>query len=91
MTTLIVVSNSEGVIGRCDAKCYNAKRPICECVCNRANHGVGLVKANKNTQAWFKNVALEKGQRATYQSSFFAGINEAETAGTAQETVSETI
>lgn len=29
------------VVGRCDAKCYNAKGPDCHCICGGANHGVG--------------------------------------------------
>jgi len=41
MTTLITVSNSEGVVGRCDAKCYDAKSPQCDCICGGRNHGAG--------------------------------------------------
>ena len=49
MTTLIVVGNSEGVIGRCDAKCYEAHELKCTCICGGRNHGVGLQKALENT------------------------------------------
>jgi len=49
MTTLIAVYNSSGLVGRCDAKCYNAKHPVCTCICGGANHGQGLQKAVENT------------------------------------------
>lgn len=49
MTTLIEYRNREGKItGRCDARCHNAKRPKCKCVCGGLNHGVGLTEA----KAW---------------------------------------
>ena len=50
MTTLIAYYTSDGCEGRCDAKCYNATGPDCECICGGANHGVGLRKAMDNTQ-----------------------------------------
>jgi hypothetical protein len=49
MATLISVGNSEGIQGRCDAKCYNATGPDCDCVCGSRNHGAGLVQAMANT------------------------------------------
>jgi len=49
MATLIVVYNSEGVVGRCDARCYNAKPGTpCDCCCGGVNHAVGLVEASQN-------------------------------------------
>lgn len=48
--TLILVCNSSGVIGKCDANCYEAKSPGCECVCGGANHGAGLKQAMNNTR-----------------------------------------
>jgi hypothetical protein len=48
MTTLIVVYNSDGIIGRCDARCYNAKQPHCDCVCHGKNHGQGIQIAAQN-------------------------------------------
>lgn len=45
MTTLIEFRNSQGVIGRCDAKCYQAEQPHCECICGGRNHGAGLDQA----------------------------------------------
>jgi hypothetical protein len=59
MTTLIAYYNSDGCVGRCDAKCYNAKGPKCECICGGANHGVGLKQAETNTkelaEEWIEN------------------------------------
>ena len=46
MTTLIAVHNSEGCVGRCDAKCYEAHEPDCDCICGGGNHGVGLRQEN---------------------------------------------
>ena len=50
MTTLIAAYNSEGCTGRCDAKCYNATGPDCECICGGLNHGAGVEKAMENTR-----------------------------------------
>ena len=54
MTTLISVHNSNGCLGRCDAKCYNATQPECTCICNGANHGAGLSQATVNTREIIK-------------------------------------
>jgi len=52
MTTLIEVRGGDGeLIGRCDARCYNAQHPHCTCVCGGRNHGVGLQQALHNTAA----------------------------------------
>ena len=51
MATLIAVYNSEGCIGRCDAKCYQAQEPGCQCICGGKNHGAGLARATENTRA----------------------------------------
>jgi hypothetical protein len=51
MTTLIAVYNSDGCVGRCDAKCYEAVDPDCDCVCGGRNHGVGRAQAATNTAA----------------------------------------
>jgi hypothetical protein len=50
MATLIAVYTSNGCVGRCDAKCYNALKPKCDCVCGGVNHGVGLKKATEQTK-----------------------------------------
>lgn len=48
--TLIAAYNSDGCIGRCDSKCYNATCEKCTCICGGANHGVGKTKAMDNTR-----------------------------------------
>jgi hypothetical protein len=50
--TLIAVYPSDGCIGRCDAKCYEAQEPHCECVCGGMNHGGGLGQAIDNTRQY---------------------------------------
>jgi len=65
MTTLIVVSTSQGLAGRCDAKCYEATCTVCECVCGGRNHGMGREKAIDNTRTlaaqWIATYTQEKG------------------------------
>jgi hypothetical protein len=51
MTTLIAVYDSDGCVGRCDAKCYEATDPDCDCICGGRNHGVGRAQAVENTAA----------------------------------------
>lgn len=60
MATLITVTNSSGVVGRCDAKCHEATHPDCDCVCGGANHGVGLKQAMTNT----RDMALDQIEAA---------------------------
>ena len=50
VTTLIVVSNGEGIVGRCDEKCYGATQPTCACICGGRNHGRGEKNAIENTR-----------------------------------------
>jgi hypothetical protein len=58
MTALIAVYNSGGLVGRCDAKCYEASHPNCQCVCGGKNHGAGKQQAMENTReladTWIK-------------------------------------
>ena len=65
MAVLIEVRTSSGVVGRCDAKCYNAQHPECECICGGRNHGVGLARALESTremaETWMVEYALRKG------------------------------
>lgn len=65
MVTLISVHNSDGCVGRCDAKCYNARHPDCDCVCGGKNHGAGLEKARENTaemaEKWIEEYARANG------------------------------
>jgi hypothetical protein len=46
--TLIEITSANGT-KRCDAKCYNALRPHCDCCCGGINHAVGLKQAQSNT------------------------------------------
>jgi hypothetical protein len=50
MTTLIAVYNSEGCVGRCDARCYDAAEEPCECICQGRNHAAGRQRAIDNTR-----------------------------------------
>lgn len=63
MSTLIALYNSDGCVGRCDAKCYNATDASCDCICGGANHGKGLVVASVQTeelgQRWLERYAAE--------------------------------
>ena len=65
MATLIAVYTSAGCVGRCDAKCYQAKHSDCDCICGGKNHGKGLATAKGNTrhlaEEWAKRYAQEKG------------------------------
>jgi len=38
------------VIGRCDAKCYNADHDLCVCICEGNNHRKGLKAALEKTK-----------------------------------------
>lgn len=71
MTTLIAVYNSDGCVGRCDARCYNAKTPECDCICGGKNHGAGLKQAAENTEqmveGWIERFnADHPGQQLRY-------------------------
>jgi len=50
MVTLISWSTSGGEQGRCDAKCYEATGPDCDCICGGRNHGAGQDQAIENTR-----------------------------------------
>ena len=50
MTTLISYQSSGGDQGRCDAKCYEAREPDCDCICGGRNHGAGKQQAIENTR-----------------------------------------
>lgn len=46
MVTLYAAHKLDGtLIGRCDANCYEATEPECDCICGGANHGKGIEKA----------------------------------------------
>lgn len=48
---------------RCDARCYDAKGPDCDCVCGGANHGKGLTAAIQQNEERF----LSKEARAALE------------------------
>ena len=50
MTALIAAYTGDGCVGRCDAKCYNAWEPECDCICQGRNHGAGKQQAIDNTR-----------------------------------------
>ena len=69
--TLIAVYNSDGCVGRCDAKCYNAEGPECDCICGGRNHGAGKQKAVENTREYVDTMigewnAKHPGQAFTF-------------------------
>ena len=45
MTTAIAVYNSDGCVGRCDARCHDAESSSCDCICGGRLHGVGAGNA----------------------------------------------
>lgn len=50
MTTLIVAYRGDGtLIGRCDARCYDAQHEDCHCICGGKNHGKGHAQALERT------------------------------------------
>jgi len=50
VATVIAVYNSEGCVGRCDARCHDAKGFDCNCICGGANHGVGEKIAREDSR-----------------------------------------
>ena len=78
--TLISVHNSEGCVGRCDAKCYDADSPAseCDCICHGMNHGAGKTRATDNTRLYademikkyIKEKNIENGKGETNQEIF---------------------
>jgi uncharacterized metal-binding protein len=65
VTTLLAVYTSDGCVGRCDAKCYDAAEPECDCICGGRNHGAGKQQALDNTrelaESWIEQ-ARARGQ-----------------------------
>ena len=53
VATLIAVYNSDGCVGRCDARCYNAQSDHCDCICGGMNHGAGIERALENNSERF--------------------------------------
>jgi hypothetical protein len=74
--TLMAVYTSDGCEGRCDAKCYNAKEPHCDCICGGMNHGAGLAQATENTRL-HAEVMIEKYAGAKGLQAFRAELGHA--------------
>lgn len=72
---LMSVHNSEGCVGRCDARCYNAKHPECDCICHGMNHGKGRDRAIENTQFHAEKM-IEKYAEEKRLSDFKSFINQ---------------
>ncbi len=70
MTTLIAAYNSDGCVGRCDERCYNAKHPECTCICGGKNHGAGLRKATENTRLLAEQMIIETNQASGQELKF---------------------
>lgn len=51
MATVLAVYDSQGCVGRCDARCHEARGEVCHCICGGANHGVGATQAAANAAA----------------------------------------
>jgi len=80
MTTLIEVRGGGGeLLGRCDARCYNAQHPSCDCVCGGRNHGVGLERALENTRQMAEAMIAEYASRrglAHYQAQVHSAVTQ---------------
>jgi len=50
MATLIIIRHRGRTVGRCDARCHDAKTPKCNCVCGGRNHGCGYNQGLLNNQ-----------------------------------------
>lgn len=50
MATLIAAYRGREIVGRCDARCYEARTPGCHCICYGANHGMGYHQALQQTR-----------------------------------------
>ena len=49
MTTLISQYGGSGKCrGRCDARCHDARGPVCRCICGGRFHGKGFARAQEH-------------------------------------------
>lgn len=89
MPTLIAVYDSDGCVGRCDAKCYEAETAECDCICGGKNHGAGLEAARESVaelaEGWLERWAEQQGLDAaglvaTAQADLFPHGSELSTA-----------
>jgi len=58
VVSLITEVSRDGRRRRCDARCYNARKPTCRCICGGRNHGVGLQKAMEKIKETVDDIDL---------------------------------
>lgn len=63
MATIFAVYNNDGCVGRCDAKCHEAKEPECHCICGGAFHGVGAKIAQDDRKYLSDAEILEQARK----------------------------
>jgi len=66
MATIFAVYNSEGCVGRCDARCHEATQPECKCICGGAFHGVGSKIAREDRKTLTDDEILESAKELNY-------------------------
>lgn len=63
--TLIAIHSGGECVGRCDARCYDARHPECDCICGGSNHGKGESFAVANTaqhaSRWIREYTARTG------------------------------
>ena len=70
--TLVEARKSSKLIGRCDARCYNATSSKCNCICGGANHGIGFIKARTNMTDKLQGEIVQKlRERPDFQNDSF--------------------
>jgi len=74
---LMSQGNSEGE-RRCDARCYNAEGPDCDCCCGGANHGIGLKQAKANMGSVLEGWAEKDDRVKEALDKIWAEINQGE-------------
>lgn len=73
----VLLSDGEG--RRCDATCYNAKHPDCDCICGGLCHGKGLEDAAELLKGDSQAEPLVRAYyRANGREHYFGIINWAE-------------
>lgn len=80
MATIMAWGDSEGIKGRCDSKCHEAKEPRCECMCGGRFHGAanrpgGLEKAIEDFWEEAIEEAKERAHRDGYELRYGAQLS----------------
>jgi len=77
MATILKVGTGGGYVGRCDARCHEAKNPKCDCVCGGRYHGAllqgpqELAKRLQRDNQWTLD-GVEEGDIDNAQTPLFA-------------------